>query len=482
MASGLSAQTYYEIDESFSTDGKLNRGSINGMFLEGENTLFIWGPMQNLGVPGGAANRINLDGNWFEVVAPGESIGLVLHKYLAGYITSHLGGGYRYRNQDFEDVSGYYFDYSFDPYDQGWNLANDFLEWPDGDFLGAGRFSVDTLASLPDGLAGLIKINPDGSPDETFEPIFLQPPVGQAWNNKYILTMDTLSNGDLVVAGRFGTINGHTYHHIAKLNQNFDVIESFQNPLSSDGEIVLELIDSQDRIWIYLGYAEAPDMPENQFVLRLLSNGEVDQSFVEPEIITDEEFSAPTQGWPRKIHELPDGTFLFTGGIVEADGLSCKGIVHIADNGDVIDDFWRLTGPDEAVWGGWDKDPWVGNMIMLDDGDIIFDGHFSSWDGHPTSNLAKLNMMTVGVDETNGLQELHIYPNPASDQIQIGGDFHGQVIQSLTIHDIQGRVVIQKQNQPSSKPLNVSSLPSGMFLMRVESESGVGVGKFVVRK
>jgi hypothetical protein len=141
---------------------------------------------------------------------------------------------------------------------------------------------------LADGLAGLIKMNPDGSPDENFNPIFLEQEEGIAFNFKYLWSIDTLSSGELIVAGKFNRISGETYHHIAKLNQDFSVDTSFQNSLSEEGEVILLNIDSQDRIWLnLLSTAHVPESPEQEFVIRLLPDGSVDYSYEHPELIVD---------------------------------------------------------------------------------------------------------------------------------------------------------------------------------------------------
>lgn len=438
--------------------------------------------MQNLNSSWGSANRISLEGDLIDVLSTSDVTGLWVFQYQNGFLTRHFGGGISRLDLAFDEINTYEFEYSSSsPYNLGWNQANDIIQWPDGDFVAAGRWTVDTLVPLADGLAGLIKMNSDGSPDENFNPIFLEQEEGLLFNFKYLLSVDTLSTGQLIVAGKFNRISGETYHHIAKLNQDFSVDTSFQNPLSEEGEVILLNIDSQDRIWLaLLSTAHVPESPEQEFVVRLLPDGSVDYSYEHPELIVDIDNFPLIESWPRQIHELPDGTFLITGSIVEANGLPCKTMVHITENGEVIDDFWRLTGPDEAVWPGWDKRPWTGNLLFLENGDILIDGHFSSWDGHPTSNIAKLNPMTIGLNEISNKNGFRFYPNPANHQITIqpveNGFGNGAFIQ---IRDSSGRLVL---SQPlDENRIDISVLSQGLYLVQVfDAGLPLGTAKLVV--
>jgi hypothetical protein len=474
------SQDYYQIDESFSTDGHLNKGYISNTYLEESETIFISGTMQNLNSNWGSINRISTDGQLIDVLEPGFGSGALVYQYLDGFIVGGFGGGYNRFDYAGNSYSDYDFLYNNQPYNQGWNLANKVIQWPDGDFIAAGRWTVDTLVPLEDGLAGLIKMNPDGSPDENFNPIFLEQEEGLAFNFKYLRSIDTLSSGELIVAGKFNKISGETYHHIAKLNQDFSVDTSFQNPLSEEGEAKVLLVDSEDRIWLILSSSFIPEAPEYEFIVRLLPDGSVDYSYEHPELIVDIDNFPLTESWPRQIHELPDGTFLITGSIVEANGLPCKTMVHITEDGEVIDDFWRQTGPDEAVWPGWDKRPWTGNLLFLENGDILIDGHFSSWDGHPTSNIAKLNPMTIGLDESIAIKMFRLYPNPANDQITIQPKENWVVANTtVQIRDALGRLVLSVPL--SNQRVDVSRLKPGFYLVQViDAGKPLGTAKLIV--
>ncbi|MBL0073632.1 MAG: T9SS type A sorting domain-containing protein [Bacteroidetes bacterium] len=76
-----------------------------------------------------------------------------------------------------------------------------------------------------------------------------------------------------------------------------------------------------------------------------------------------------------------------------------------------------------------------------------------------------------GVDEQQ-TNDINIYPNPVSDYLHIDGlSDYGQL--GITLTDITGRIIIEENRTNSlfSDKMNLSNLPSGMYLLSVESEN-----------
>ena len=72
---------------------------------------------------------------------------------------------------------------------------------------------------------------------------------------------------------------------------------------------------------------------------------------------------------------------------------------------------------------------------------------------------------------------LTIYPNPAKDKIFIKSDLQ---INNIEIYDIAGRTVETSLQQPNSvKTINISSLPQGVYMVKVYTNEGVAVRKIV---
>ena len=70
--------------------------------------------------------------------------------------------------------------------------------------------------------------------------------------------------------------------------------------------------------------------------------------------------------------------------------------------------------------------------------------------------------------------QFRVYPNPANDYLFISGELNSQII---SISGMQGNVVMQgrlNQNQ-----MDISSLPTGIYFVTIQTKSGVEVHKFV---
>ncbi len=357
----------------------------------------------------------------------------------------------------------------------------DFIVYRDSLVMAAGIFFTDSLDLSANSIRQFCVVDSTGVPVEGIPMVQCEPVDAR------IRGIDTLSTGDIILSGTFTSVNGHPTNNIARLTPDFNVDNTFTSPLLEGGTASISMIDSDDRIWVTLINSFLENSPDiGQTLIRLLPNGSIDQGFEIPEILRHYAGSE-ISGFASIPYEDTDGTFLLGGAFDEFNGQTCANLIKVNDNGEMVEGFFNGLGPDEAYWENWSGNgsftniPLIGCILPLQDGKLLLGGLFSSFGGEPYNGLVRI--MPNGFVATKDAEErlnLNIYPNPATDQIQIRGDFQSQVIQSLTIHDIQGRVVIQKQNHPSSKPIDVSSLPSGMFLLRVESESGVGVGSFVV--
>jgi len=82
-------------------------------------------------------------------------------------------------------------------------------------------------------------------------------------------------------------------------------------------------------------------------------------------------------------------------------------------------------------------------------------------------------------EQTTGIVEIEsagikIYPNPVKDELRI--ESNGLTIKKMEILDITGKTIV---NLKSGKVINVSALPSGIYLVKIETDNGVVTRKFV---
>ncbi|PVW15679.1 T9SS type A sorting domain-containing protein [Marixanthomonas spongiae] len=77
--------------------------------------------------------------------------------------------------------------------------------------------------------------------------------------------------------------------------------------------------------------------------------------------------------------------------------------------------------------------------------------------------------------EENNVIDLQIYPNPVKDILFITAPT--EIIETITVYDVLSKVILQKTKNVAQ--INVSGLPSGMFLMKIQTGNGVITKKII---
>lgn len=83
----------------------------------------------------------------------------------------------------------------------------------------------------------------------------------------------------------------------------------------------------------------------------------------------------------------------------------------------------------------------------------------------------------VGIDEVETENHLSIFPNPASDQIQIHS---GEVIHQLSMTNLLGQEVYAKTLHQTDFTLDVSSIEAGIYFVKASTTKGVSVKKIQI--
>lgn len=190
------------------------------------------------------------------------------------------------------------------------------------------------------------------------------------------------------------------------------------------------------------------------------------------------------QDWGAAVQQTSEGGYIICGS-------------NWSNNGDVADttsiyDIWVLklstTGAiqwQKTMGGSMGDDGYA--IQETSDGGFIVAGSAWSNDGDLTQNkgksdfwVIKLSPASVSIENAPELSTipLEIYPNPATESITLKIGTFDQAIQ-VRVMDMHGRTVLRKHST-SSRNLDVSGLPSGMYHVVGVSISGdVYVGKFL---
>jgi hypothetical protein len=85
------------------------------------------------------------------------------------------------------------------------------------------------------------------------------------------------------------------------------------------------------------------------------------------------------------------------------------------------------------------------------------------------------NELTTGTDGLHANQ-FEVYPNPANTQINIDGKY----IKNIEILNAQGLIVYQNTRPIHKNQINVEQLASGIYMVKVETSTGINTQKIVV--
>jgi photosystem II stability/assembly factor-like uncharacterized protein len=82
----------------------------------------------------------------------------------------------------------------------------------------------------------------------------------------------------------------------------------------------------------------------------------------------------------------------------------------------------------------------------------------------------------IGIpDIDQPVTQLSVFPNPATSKIYLQAGLNGR----LSLLDLEGRVIINKECRGSRVELDVSRLKCGMYFVRIQGNKGIQTAKFI---
>ena len=115
-------------------------------------------------------------------------------------------------------------------------------------------------------------------------------------------------------------------------------------------------------------------------------------------------------------------------------------------------------------------EPWRGLLYLYSQKQTIF--YFISVYRYEASYPSFITGIAESGTRNNSLS---VFPNPSSAQININVQTKGH----LSILDLSGQQLLQQEITEPTTTIDISILPSGVYLVKVFGENGVQVGKFV---
>jgi len=88
----------------------------------------------------------------------------------------------------------------------------------------------------------------------------------------------------------------------------------------------------------------------------------------------------------------------------------------------------------------------------------------------------------VSVVLKNDKKGINIWPNPAKDQVRIAGNGGNESFTKAQIFDLSGRMFTEISLQGNKQTINVSKLPAGTYLIKIQTENGIGYSQKLVKQ
>jgi uncharacterized delta-60 repeat protein len=243
----------------------------------------------------------------------------------------------------------------------GTGINNDptpFIIWmdiqPDGKILATGNFhDYDGVAS-----SGIVRINPDGSRDPTFN-------VG-AGINTWGRFVKVLDNSQIILSGWFSSYDNQTFNRLVRLNSDGSIDHSL-NAFFGDKTSVYTVDPLADGKLIVAGHSVNDQKLFSREIERLNPDGSVDATWP---TYTDEKV--------QSILPQPDGKIIIVGQFGSVNGIWSPGIARVNPDGSL--DTSLHAEVNGMIWG----------ISQTHDKKLLVCAEFTTIDSHPSQYLARL--------------------------------------------------------------------------------------------
>ncbi len=242
----------------------------------------------------------------------------------------------------------------------------------------------------PDGsVREIVRLHPDGTMHTLF-PLQAHPSF-RGLDSSCILALVPLTDGKLLVGGRFATINGVARLHIARLNPDGTVDSEFQS-VSFDEVLPPDVIPGHRSAVNSIGVqADGKVVIGGQFrtvnrtphsgIVRLNVDGTLDLSFANG-----------LSGVAHTNHPVvssvviqPDRKILIGGAFSTVNGVPRIGIARLESDGSLDITFTNILSGIEAI-----ENPAVSQIALDAHGKVFITGNFAAVNGSPAWGIARL--------------------------------------------------------------------------------------------
>ncbi len=232
----------------------------------------------------------------------------------------------------------------------------------DGKIIAVGDFSVFADKSA----GGVVRLTPGGALDGSFN-------AGQPGATGSVTAVGVLADGTALLGGSFTSYDGEAVGGLARVMSDGTPSASFGVGPGTTGQVQTVAVDADGRVLIG-GSFEQYDGVDRAEVARLLPNGNLDGSF---------NSDPGSNGVVHAIAPQSDGKVLVGGDFTAYDHEDAGGLVRLNADGSRDSGF----NPGGVGTDGGS----VYTIVPLADGKILVGGAITTYDGHHTGALVRLN-------------------------------------------------------------------------------------------
>jgi uncharacterized delta-60 repeat protein len=253
-------------------------------------------------------------------------------------------------------------------------LINAIVIQPDGKVIIGGIFNkVDDISRN-----GIARLNDDGTLDTTFDP---GTGLSGGLPSSLVAAIILQSDGKLIIAGKFTHFNDIPRNHIARLNEDGSLDDTFDPGKGPDDEVHSLALQTDGKIVIGGLFTSYNDITRNHLA-RLDSGGSLDTSF--------DPGDGPDGAVPvRAIVIQPDDKFIVGGDFTNIDGIRRWRVARLNTDGSVDLNYDTSMGPNDRVH----------TIVLQSDGKALIGGLFTEVNSTTCNGIARLN--TDGSLDTN---------------------------------------------------------------------------------
>ncbi len=256
----------------------------------------------------------------------------------------------------------------------------------DGKIIVAGDF--ETFNDL--NVNGIMRLNPDGSLDATFNPGVGA--NGAIW--AIIVSETALGERSIYIAGEFTTFNGTEANRVARLTDLGDVDPSFNAGLGANQTVYALAIQADGKV-IVGGSFDTFHTSVRRSIARVNTDGTLDLSY---------NVGVGVEGSVYAITLQPDGKALIGGPFTSYNNTRRMGMARIHTSG-VLDTSFMDTAYNQFAGFpktfSFDNPSFVNSIALQSDGNLMVGGSFTNVGGNLSVHFNTTNQTTTAVSVTN---------------------------------------------------------------------------------